>query len=126
MTVSVPQSRVVYSGADTVTDNPSVDPTSGFALSNRQYSRNFDISASVGRSGVSISVNMFVTDVTQDVDVTASAYDADGNMIVSHVLRNVPMKQNRMTVANGNFFKADGAGSFTYNTEWEQQADISY
>ncbi len=117
---------VVNSSAAEADGNPEVNPANGLALEDRQYERSFDISASKGMKGVTISANMFLTDVTQEVDVTASAYDADGNLISRHVLLNVPMKQNRMTVASGNFFTASGGGSFTYTTEWEQQAEISY
>lgn len=118
---------IVNSSAAVATGNPSFNPSTGFALEDRQYVRSFDIKeASIGLSGVSLSVNLLLTAENQDIDVIASAYDAEGKLLISHELKDVPMKLNRATVAKGNFFAAKGSGSFSYNTEWDQDAEISY
>ena len=118
---------IVNSSADAASGNPSFDPSTGFALEDRQYVRSFDIAnASIGLSGVSLSVSLLLTAETQDIDVTAAAYDADGNLIILHELTDVPMKLNRTTVASGNFFTATGGGSFAFSTEWDTDAEISY
>ena len=118
---------ILNSSASAAEGNPSFDPSTGFALEDRQYVQNFDIrEASIGLSGVSLTVNLLLTDETQDIDVTAAAYDAKDNLIISHELKDVPMKQNRITVAKGNFFTATGGGSFSFSTEWDADAEINY
>lgn len=118
---------ILNSSASAASGNPSFDPSTGFALENRQYVRSFDIAdGSIGKSGVSLSVSLLLTAETQDIDVTAAAYDAEGNLIISHELKDVPMKQNRITVAKGNFFTATGGGSFSFSTEWDADAEINY
>lgn len=118
---------ILNSSADTASGNPSFDPSTGFALEDRQYVRSFDIADdSIGLSGVSLSVSLLLTAETQNIDVTAAAYDAEGNLIISHELEDVPMKLNRTTVAKGNFFTATGGGSFSFSTDWDADAEISY
>ena len=118
---------ILNSSADAAEGNPSFDPSTGFALENRQYVRSFDIGdGSIGKSGVSLSVSLLLTAETQDIDVTAAAYDAEGNLIISHELKDVPVKLNRTTVAKGNFFTATGGGSFSFSTKWDADAEISY
>ena len=118
---------ILNSSAAAASGNPSFDPSTGFALKDRQYVRSFDIGdGSIGKSGVSLSVSLLLTAETQDIDVTAAAYDAEGNLIISHELEDVPMKLNRTTVAKGNFFTATGGGSFSFSTDWDADEEISY
>lgn len=118
---------ILNSSADAATGNPSLDPSTGFALENRQYVRSFDIGDdSIGLSGVSLSVSLLLTAETQDIDVTATAYDAEGKEIISHTLENVPMKQNRITVAKGNFFTVGNSNTFTFSTDWTPQHNVTY
>lgn len=118
---------ILNSSAAAASGNPSFDPSTGFALKDRQYVRSFDIGdGSIGKSGVSLSVSLLLTAETQDIDVTAAAYDAEGNLIISHELEDVPMKLNRTTVAKGNFFSATGGGSFSFSTDWGADEEISY
>ena len=62
----------------------------------------------------------------QDINVTVTAYNVSNQVIASHTLTNVPMKQNRRTIATGKFFSASGSGSFTFNTAWETGANMEY
>lgn len=118
---------ILNSSAAAASGNPSFDPSTGFALKDRQYVRSFDIGdGSIGKSGVSLSVSLLLTAETQDIDVTAAAYDAEGNLIISHEFQDVPMKLNRTTVAKGNFFTATGGGSFSFSTEWDADEEINY
>lgn len=106
--------------------NASFNPSTGLALSNRQYFKEVDISPAIGRINNAVSINLFLTDEEQDINVKVTAYDAEGQEIISHTLENVPMKLNRTTTACDNFFTAGGSGSFSFSTSWDTEAEINY
>jgi len=84
----------------------SINPSTGFASSDRQYVRTFDVTKAAGKSGQSISVNLLLTAVTQDIDIQITAYDSNEDFIISRLLEDVPMALNRITIASGIFFKS--------------------
>lgn len=108
------------------TDLPTFDPSTGLASTGRQWIKTADSSKSAGKQDLGIKIYLFLTAVEQNIDIVATAYDAQGAEIVSHTFSDIPMKQNRMTVASGDFFNGSGSGSFTFNTDWEADSEISY
>lgn len=117
---------VANTSGSAVSDNASFNPSTGLASANRQYEKKVDISAGIGRSGNHIGLNLFLNADEEDIDITASAYDADGKLIISHELKDVPMKRNCLTVARGNFFTTDGSGTLSFLTGWGTEHKVRY
>ena len=59
------------------------------------------------------------------VTITATAYDASENVIISHTLNNVSLVANKKTVATGTFFQSSVSGAFTVTT-WDADQNINY
>lgn len=59
------------------------------------------------------------------VSVKATAYDTEGDEMISHTINNVTMTPNKRTVATGRFFKSQGSGTFTLETEWDADNQVS-
>lgn len=60
------------------------------------------------------------------VTVKATAYDTNGEIIISHTINNVSLVPNQKTIATGCFFNSQGVGSFTLNTTWSTDNEIEY
>jgi len=112
-------------GTESTADH-TIDPSTGFASSDRQYVRTFDVSSAAGKTGQSISINLLLTAVTKDIDVMITAYDANEDVIISRLLEDVPMKQNRITTATGVFFNSEASATFSVGTTWDTEHAITY
>ena len=60
------------------------------------------------------------------VTVKATAYDTDGNEIISHTISNVPLNPNQKTIASGYFFQSPGSGTFTLEAGWGTDKEMDY
>ena len=60
------------------------------------------------------------------VTVTATAYDTDDKVIISHTINGVSLVPNKKTIATGTFFQSSGSGTFTVNSEWLTDNNIEY
>lgn len=117
----------VLNAAGAETDSiPSISPTTGYATSNRQYIRTFDVSKAVGKKNQSIGMNLLLTDQTQTIDIMATAYNDNGDVIISRYLEDIPMRQNRITTATGVFFNAESTASITVDTTWNPDHQLTY
>jgi len=117
---------VLNAAGSETTDTPSLSPSTGFSTSDRQYVRTFDISKVTGKKGQSIGMNLLLIAGTQDIDVQATAYDSNGDVIISRYLEDIPMKQNRVTIATGIFFKAEISSSFSVIDDWDTEKPVTY
>lgn len=117
---------VANTAGSAASGNASFNPSTGLATADRQYVKEVDISKGIGIAGNHIGLNMFLNADEEDIDITASAYDADGNLIISHELKGVPMKRNCFTVARGNFFTAGGSAALSFLTEWGTERSMEY
>ncbi|MDO4802914.1 MAG: FimB/Mfa2 family fimbrial subunit [Prevotellaceae bacterium] len=106
--------------------NASFNPSTGLATTDRQYVKEVNITAGIGRNNNHIDLNLFLNANEQTIDITATAYNVDGQVIASHTLENVPMKRNRKTIAKGNFFTEKGSGSITFSTNWDTEFEAKY
>lgn len=106
--------------------NASFNPSTGLASTDRQYVKEVDISKGIGRAGNHIGLNLFLNADEENIDITASAYDAEDNLIVSYELKDVPMKRNCLTVARGNFFTTDVSGTLSFLTDWGTERSFEY
>ena len=106
--------------------NASFNPSTGLASTDRQYVKEEDISAGIGIARNHIGLNLFLNADEEDIDITATAYNVDGQVIASHTLKDVPMKRNCLTVARGNFFTTGGSGTFSFLTDWGTERSFEY
>ena len=68
-------------------------------------------------------ISMFPVSV---VKVTATAYNTESEAIISHSFDNVTLTPNKRPVATGRFFKSQGSGTFTLETGWDADNQVSY
>lgn len=117
---------VANTAGSAASGNASFNPSTGLAATDRQYVKEVDISAGIGIAGNHIGLNLFLNADEEDINITASAYDVDGQVIASHTLKDVPMKRNCLTVARGNFFTSGGSGTFSFLTDWDTERSFEY
>ena len=61
------------------------------------------------------------------VNVTIETLDADGTVLFSKTVNNVPLRRNRVTTLTGAMFTNTGiAGAFQVNTDWLTENDVSF
>ena len=65
---------------------------------------------------VTCNLYAIVEETSTDHDILIEALDADGNIIESHTLTDVPLRNNYRTVASGVFF-SDAASAFTFQAQ---------
>lgn len=118
---------VANTSGSAVSGNASFNPSTGLASTDRQYVREVDISAGIGRAGNHIGLNLFLNSSDEEkIDITATAYNTEGQVIASHTIKDVPIKRNRKTIAKGNFFTEKGSGSITFSTNWDTEFEAKY
>ena len=96
----------------------SFSPTTGLATVNTGFSNTV---VGTGTDGTTSEANNYIFLATdeQTVDVTIETLDADGAVLFSKTVNDVPLKRNRITSLTGAMFSADAtAGSFTLNSDW--------
>ena len=104
----------------------SFDPSDGRLLTNQRWVKTANVSASAGKKPINISLNMILTSDEQSLDVIVNAYDADGALITTLTLEDVPMKRNRVTTARGVVFNAGGSSSFTFENSWLDPYEMTF
>ena len=117
---------VANTSGSAVSGNASFNPSTGLASTDRQYVKDVDISKGIGIAGNYIGLNMFLNADEEEIDITATAYNIDGQVIASHTLKDVPMKRNCLTVASGNFFTTGGSATLSFLTEWGTGHSMEY
>ena len=102
------------------------NPTTGFAITNTGFANTVSNSASVGATSTSLSFLFLATD-EQNIDVTIETLDADGAVLFSKTVNNVPFKRNRITKLTGAMYTNAGlAGTFQVETAWLTEEDESF
>ena len=102
------------------------NPTTGFAITNTGFANTVSNSASVGATSTSLSFLFLATD-EQDIDVTIETLDADGAVLFSKTVEDVPFKRNRITKLTGAMYTNAGlAGTFQVETAWLTEEDESF
>ena len=82
------------------------------ATVNTGFSNTVNISTAVGAPTTSSSAIFLATD-EQTMNVTIEVLDADGNVLSSKLVENVPFRRrNRRTKLTGTLYSAPAAGSF--------------
>lgn len=102
-------------------------PTSGLATANTGSVSTVGNSATIGTSSTSTGY-VFLTSDEQTMDVTIETLDAEGAVLFSKTVNNVPFKRNRRTKLTGAIYGADATASgFQVNTDWlDEEAPIAF
>ena len=83
-------------------------------------------SAAVGNTSTSSTVFFLATD-EQDIDVTIETLNADGAVLFSKTVTNVPFKRNRVTKLTGKMYTNDAVGgTFQVETAWLDEETINF
>ena len=102
------------------------NPTTGFALTNTGFANTVGNSAAVGSHSTSSTCLFLLTD-EQDIDVTIETLDADGAVLFSKTVPNVPFKRNRKTILTGPMYTNTGVtGTFQVETDWLTGTNLDF
>ena len=102
------------------------NPTTGLASNNAGYSHEIPISTAVGAVSNSLN-NIFLSSDEQEIDVTIETLDADGNVLFSKTVPDVPFKRNRATILTGGIYTNNSvAGAFTLETAWLSDYNMDF
>ena len=102
------------------------NPTTGFAITNTGFANIVSNSASVGATSTSISFLFLATD-EQNIDVTIETLDADGAVLFSKTVNDVPFQRNRVTKLTGAMYTNTGlTGTFQVETVWLTEENVAF
>lgn len=120
-TADVANIRTTFSAGGT-----GFNPTTGFATTNTGFSNT--VRGSVVANSPSSATNyLFLATDEQMVNVTIETLDADGAVLFSKTVNNVPLRRNRVTTLTGAMFTNTGiAGAFQVNTDWLTENSVNF
>ena len=72
-----------------------------------------------------LALHCLVTENPQYVDIQINMKDANGSVVKSRTLKNVPMAPHRVTRATGNFFDSSTRSTFLFDLEDDPVYDIT-
>lgn len=94
------------------------NPTTGLAITNTGFANMVGNSAAVGTASSSISY-LFLASDEQNINVTIETLNADGDVLFSKTVNNVPFKRNRITKLTGAMYTNEAlSGTFKVETDW--------
>ena len=97
------------------------NPITGFATSDAGFVNVVTTSTAAGATTLS-SVNFFITEEGETMDVTIETLDDEDNVLFSKVVTDVSFRRNRTTKLTGAMYHfGDAAGAFTLDTEWDSE-----
>ena len=100
-----------YYGWDYVAGTPTTATTSQAITINIPASE-------IGKTVELLSIFGFSSDTEWTTDIALDCKKADGTILGSAVLANVPLKRNRITEYTGPLFSSSGATTVSLSTEW--------
>lgn len=96
----------------------SFNPTTGLALDNSGFSNTVYGTGETGETTTAINF-LFLASDEQTMDVTIETLDADGEVLFSKTVPNVPLRRNRVTTLTGAMYSpAAATATFTLSTDW--------
>ena len=102
----------------------SFNPTTGLALSDTGYESTVNNSTKTGELSTSRSF-LFLTSDEQQMDVTIETLDADGHVLFSKQVKDVPFKRNRSTILTGYLYTNPGvSAAFQVDTDWLEDYEM--
>ena len=104
----------------------SFNPTTGLATVNTGFANTVTNKANVGTTSSSLT-NFFLSTDEQTMNVTIETLNANGGVIRSTTVNNVPFKRNRATVLTGPMYnEVHSAGTFLIEAEWLADENIAF
>ena len=102
------------------------NPTTGLALTNTGLTNTVGNSAAVGATSTS-STMLFLNTDEQEIDVTIETLDADGTVLFSKTVENVPFLRNRVTKLTGAMYTNEAlSGTFKVETAWLDEYNANF
>lgn len=93
-------------------------PTTGLALDNTGFSNTVYGEGNTGETTSALNFLFLATD-EQKMDVTIETLDADGAVLFSKTVNDVPLRRNRVTTLTGAMYSpAAATATFTLSTDW--------
>lgn len=112
-TANVARIRTTFSAG-----GKSFNPTTGLALDNTGFSNTVYGTGEIGETTTAINF-LFLASDEQTMDVTIETLDADGEVLFSKTVPNVPLRRNRVTTLTGAMYSpAAPTATFTLSTDW--------
>ena len=94
------------------------NPTTGFAIDNAGFSNTVVGMGEAGEKTTAINF-LFLASDEQKMDVTIETLDADGAVLFSKTVNDVPLRRNRVATLTGAMYSpAATTATFTLNTDW--------
>ncbi len=94
------------------------NPTTGLALDNTGFSNTVYGEGEIGETTTALNF-LFLASDEQKMDVTIETLDADGAVLFSKTVPNVPLRRNRVTTLTGAMYSpAAATATFTLSTDW--------
>lgn len=118
----VTHTRITYAAG-----GKNFNPTTGLAISNTGFSNKLEYPASTIGTTTYVGGYLFLASDEQTMDVTIETLDAEGAVLFTKTVEDVPLKRNRQTRLTGKLYTADIAASgFQVNTDWITIHDIVF
>jgi len=114
--------EVVVNSAAFEPSSLSLDPDTRLAANNWKQTRIIPVAELSQDTPVYFISQYLVAAVT----VKATAYDTDGEVIISHTINNVTFTPNQKTIASGYFFQSSSSGMFALETAWGADKPVDY
>lgn len=98
----------------------SFNPTTGLAIGNAGFSLTNTPSTAVGQA-INVLNFAFLSTDEQTMDITLEVLGNSDEVLITKVIRNVPLKRNRKTILSGPVFSpSTSAISFMVETAWDE------
>src|SRR5574344_140238 len=119
--------QIIMNPAGSATTDLVFNPSTGLAYDSYLFKNEFQRSAMKNNSfrNNSLALHCLVTENPQNVDIQINMKDANGSVVKSRTLKNVPMAPHRVTRATGNFFDSSTRSTFLFDLEDDPVYDIT-
>jgi hypothetical protein len=105
----------------------ALDVKSGLGASVDTQTKTITVPASnIGKTNCTFGSYVFLPDGVEEVDITYTFKDANGDTLAEHVFPEVPMETNYITRYTGNAFSDDFNGAVTAQSEWSGENDFAF
>lgn len=119
--------QIIMNPAGTNTTDLLFNPSTGLAYDSYLFKNEFQRSVTSNNSfrNNTLALHCLVTENPQNVDIKINMKDANGSVVKSRTLKNVPMAPHRVTRATGNFFDSSTRSTFLFDLEDDPVYDIT-
>lgn len=113
--------RTIYSAG-----SKSFNPTTGLATNNNGFSITNTPSTAVD-APINVLSHPFLIQDEQAITITLQTLDAQGAVVSTHTIQDVPFKRNRRTILTGPLFSSQVTTStFQLETAWLPDATLTF